>query len=285
MTLYRANPKDGVAWITGGSSGLGRALAKDFAKHGYAVAVTSLPDEPVDTLLVETAQMTGHVKSFPCDVTDEEGMARTVAAIEKEMGPIVLAVFNAGNYIATPGEHLVVRDFHRSFAVNYFGIVNGLVPAVERMRARGRGHVVLVGSVTAYSGWPTTAAYGGTKAAINILAESLKYDFDKMNIRVQVMNPGFVDTPLTEKNSLPMPGLMPVHRASRRMARGIRKGGFEVTFPYHISWPLKLLAILPRPIGRLVITATTSWRARPLFIDPKASSEKAPPQNRKPAKQ
>ncbi|RUW21308.1 SDR family oxidoreductase [Mesorhizobium sp. M1E.F.Ca.ET.041.01.1.1] len=269
MTLYRANPKDGVAWITGGSSGLGRALAKDLARQGYTVAVTALPSDPVDTLLVETAQMTGRVESFPCDVTDEEGMARTVAAIEKDMGPIVLAVFNAGNYIATPGEHLVVRDFHRSFAVNYFGIVNGLVPVVDYMRARGRGHVVLVGSVTAYSGWPTTAAYGGTKAAINILAESLKYDFDKMNIRIQVMNPGFVDTPLTEKNMLPMPGLMPVHRASRRMARGIRKGGFEVTFPYHISWPLKLLGQLPRPIGRLVIGLTTSWWARPLNFDRK----------------
>ncbi|AZO30362.1 SDR family NAD(P)-dependent oxidoreductase [Mesorhizobium sp. M1B.F.Ca.ET.045.04.1.1] len=273
MALYRANPKDGVAWITGGSSGLGRALAKDLARQGYAIAVTALPSDPVDTLLVETAQMSGHVKSFPCDVTDEEGMARTAAAIENEMGPIVLAVFNAGNYIATPGEHLVVRDFHRSFAVNYFGIVNGLVPVVDYMRARGRGHVALVGSVTAYSGWPTTAAYGGTKAAINILAESLKYDFDKMNIRIQVINPGFVDTPLTEKNTLPMPSLMPVQRASRRMVRGIRKGGFEVTFPYHISWPLKLLGLLPRPIGRLVISLTTSWKARPLFFDRKIPGE------------
>ena len=98
------------------------------------------------------------------------------------------------------------------------------MPVIERMRVRARGHIVLVGSVTAYFGWPTTAAYGGTKAAINILAESLKYDFDKMNVRIQVINPGFVDTPLTEKNLLPMPGLMPVNRASRRMARGLRAG-------------------------------------------------------------
>jgi NAD(P)-dependent dehydrogenase (short-subunit alcohol dehydrogenase family) len=276
MTLYRANPKDGVAWITGGSSGLGRALARDLANQGYAVAVTSLPQDPADTLIVETAQMPGHVRSFPCDVTDEQGMARTAAAIEEQMGPIVLAVFNAGNYIATPGENLVVRDFHRSFAVNYFGIVNGVVPVVEHMRVRGRGHIVLVGSVTAYSGWPTTAAYGGTKAAINILAESLKYDFDKMNIRVQVINPGFIDTPLTEKNKLPMPGLMPVHRASRRMARGIRKGGFEVTFPYHISWPLKLLGLLPRPIGRFVIGLTTHWWGRPLHFDRRLPGGKDP---------
>ncbi|QPC93186.1 SDR family oxidoreductase [Mesorhizobium sp. INR15] len=269
MTLYRANPQHGVAWITGGSSGIGRSLAKDLAAQGYTVAVTALDDDPIDTLVVETAQMPGSVKAYPCDVTDEPRMARTVAMIEKELGPIVLAVFNAGNYIATPGENLTVRDFRKSFEVNYFGIVNGLVPLVERMRVRARGHIVLVGSVTAYFGWPTTAAYGGTKAAINILAESLKYDFDKMNVRIQVMNPGFIDTPLTEKNMLPMPGLMPVNRASRRMAKGINSGGFEVTFPRRLSWGLKLLSILPRPLCRWFISLATHWPARPLNYDRK----------------
>lgn len=273
MTLYRASPKHGVAWITGGSSGIGRSLAKDLAAQGYAVAVTALEGDPIDTLLVETAQMAGRVTAYPCDVTDEKGMARTVAAIEKDFGPIVLAVFNAGNYIATPGEDLTVHGFRQSFEVNYFGIINGLVPVVERMRVRGRGHIVLVGSVTAYFGWPTTAAYGGTKAAINILAESLKYDFDKMNVRVQVMNPGFVDTPLTEKNLLPMPGLMPVNRASRRMARGIKSGGFEVTFPRRLSWGLKLLSVLPRPVNRWVIGTVTHWKSRPLNFDRKPPSE------------
>ncbi|TPL00129.1 SDR family oxidoreductase [Mesorhizobium sp. B2-4-14] len=273
MTLYRADPKHGVAWVTGGSSGIGRSLARDLASQGYAVAVTALDDDPIDTLIVETAQMPGSVTAFPCDVTDEPRMARTVAAIEKELGPIVLAVFNAGNYISTPGEALVVSDFRHSFEVNYFGIINGLVPLVEHMRVRARGHVVLVGSVTAYFGWPTTAAYGGTKAAINILAESLKYDFDKMNIRVQVINPGFVDTPLTEKNMLPMPGLMPVSRATRRMVRGIKSGGFEVTFPYRTSWPLKFLALLPRPWSRWVISLTTSWKARPLHYERKRPAE------------
>ncbi|PAP98753.1 SDR family oxidoreductase [Mesorhizobium mediterraneum] len=273
MTLYRANPKHGVAWITGGSSGIGRSLAKDLAAQGYTVAVTALDDEPIDTLVVETAQMPGRVTAYPCDVTDEKRMAKTVAAIEKDLGPIVLAVFNAGNYIATAGEDLTVRGFRQSFDVNYFGIINGLVPVIERMRVRARGHIVLVGSVTAYFGWPTTAAYGGTKAAINILAESLKYDFDKMNVRIQVMNPGFVDTPLTEKNLLPMPGLMPVNRASRRMARGIKSGGFEVTFPRRLSWGLKLLSILPRPFCRWVISTATRWKARPLNFDRKPPSE------------
>ena len=82
-----------------------------------------------------------------------------------------------------------------------------------------------------------------------------------------MINPGFVDTPLTEKNMLPMPGLMPVTRATRRMVKAIKSGGFEVTFPYRTSWPLKVLAILPRPLCRGVISLMTSWKARPLNYD------------------
>jgi hypothetical protein len=95
-----------------------------------------------------------------------------------------------------------------------------------------------------------------------------------MNIRVQIMNLGFVDTAITEKNMLPMPGLMPVSRASRRMARGIRKGGFEVHFPYRLSWPLKVLSILPRPICRWVILFMTHWKARPLHFERKPPVER-----------
>ena len=107
-------------------------------------------------------------------------MARPSARIERESGPIVLAIFNAGNYFPTRGERLEVFNFARTFEVNLFGMLNGLVPAVDRMRERGRGHVVVVGSVTSYFGWPTAAAYGATKAALNNMAEALKYDFDKL---------------------------------------------------------------------------------------------------------
>ena len=196
MTLYRANPKDGVAWITGGSSGIGRELARELAAQGFIVAVTAREEDPIDMLVAETAECRGHVVAYPCDVTDEQGMAATVATIEREVGPIVLAVFNAGAYVPIAGENMSARKFRRSFDVNVMGVVNGLVPVVRHMRERACGHVVLVGSVSAYFGWPTTAAYGATKAALNLMAESLKFDFDKIGIRIQVINPGFIDTPM-----------------------------------------------------------------------------------------
>ncbi|MGP2492264.1 SDR family NAD(P)-dependent oxidoreductase [Mesorhizobium sp. PUT5] len=264
MTLYRANPKDGVAWITGGSSGIGRELARELAAQGFIVAVTAREEDPIDMLVAETAECRGHVVAYPCDVTDEQGMAATVATIEREVGPIVLAVFNAGAYVPIAGENMSARKFRRSFDVNVMGVVNGLVPVVRHMRERACGHVVLVGSVSAYFGWPTTAAYGATKAALNLMAESLKFDFDKIGIRIQVINPGFIDTPLTRNAGFRMPALLPAPVAARRMLRGIQRGGFEVTFPRRLTWGLKLLSILPRPLCLRAIAVLTGWNRRPL---------------------
>jgi NAD(P)-dependent dehydrogenase (short-subunit alcohol dehydrogenase family) len=264
MTLYRANPTDGIAWITGGSSGIGRAVAKELAAAGFTVCVTARDEDPIDALIGEARSLPGRILSYPCDVTDEKRMAATVAAIEAEIGPVVLAVFNAGSYVPVAGENLSVRKFRRTFDVNVMGVVHGLVPAVRYMRERTRGQIVLIGSVSAYFGWPTTAAYGASKAALNQIAESLKFDFDKINIRIQVANPGFVDTPLVQRNEFRMPALMTTDAAARRMLHGIRRGGFEISFPRRLTWGLKLLSVLPRPLCQWLLTKVTRWEKRPL---------------------
>ena len=264
MSLYRAAPKDGVAWITGASTGIGRSLALALARQGYTVAATARDEENLASLALEAEALPGRIVSFPCDVRDEAEMARLVEQIEREQGPIALVVLNAGNYFPTRGERLEAFNFVRTFEVNMFGTVNGLVPAVDRMKERGRGHVVVVASITAYFGLPSAAAYGASKAALFNMAESLKYDLDKFNIRIQVMNPGFIDTPLTEKNSFRMPALMPVDDAVERMVKGLKSGGFEVTFPRRFTWFLKFLSVLPQPLRFWFINRATGWHKRPI---------------------
>ena len=195
MAIYRADRRHGICWITGGSTGIGRQLALDLAREGWTVAVTSRVEDPIEPVIQAAAGLSGKILPFYCDVTDEAGMAATVEAIETQAGPIVLAIFNAGVYLPIHAEALSMANFRRTYEVNMFGVLNGLVPTVARMQTRTRGHIVLVGSVTAYFGWPTLAAYGATKAALNNMAEALRYDFEKMNIRIQIINPGFVDTP------------------------------------------------------------------------------------------
>ena len=266
MGLYRANPEDGVAWITGASTGIGRSLALDLARQGYVVAATARDEERLATLILEAEPLRGRVLSFPCDVTEKGAMARTVAAVEAEAGPIVLAVFNAGSFFPTRGEKLDILNMLNTFELNLFGVIFGLVPAVERMRGRGRGQVVVVGSASAYFGWPSAGAYGGSKAALNNMAEALKHDFDRLNIRLQIINPGFVKTPLTARGKFSMPFLMPVERASARMAKAFQTGGFEINFPRRLTWPLKVVRMLPVPLRYWLVHKVTGWDKRPMAL-------------------
>jgi NAD(P)-dependent dehydrogenase (short-subunit alcohol dehydrogenase family) len=264
MPLYRAKAGDGVAWITGASSGIGRELALTMARRGYIVAATARNLEALEALERESRGMTGAIRPFAGDVTDPVAMAATVTDIERHLGPVRLAVFNAGVYIPTHGEALDLGDFGKTIDVNLLGTINGLVPAVERMKTNGCGHVVFVASVSGYSGLPAASAYGATKAALINMAESLSFDFEKMNIRIQVVNPGFVDTPATRKNDFDMPALVPAEKAVDEIIRGIEQGGFETTFPRRFTYMLKLLRMLPHPLYFRIMKRRTGWDRRPL---------------------
>ncbi|MEL6922380.1 MAG: SDR family NAD(P)-dependent oxidoreductase, partial [Pseudomonadota bacterium] len=225
-----------------------------------------------DKLASLVAEGNGKIHAVSGDVTDVEGMAQVVADIEDQHGPIRLAVFNAGNYWPTRGEAMDLDAYRKNYEVNVFGVLNGLVPVVEKMKQHGKGQVALVASVSGYSGLPAASAYGAGKAAINNMAESLKFDFDKLNIRIQVVNPGFIDTPLTEKNDFDMPYLMPVKKAVARMISGMETGGFEVSFPRIFTWQLKFLRMLPHPLYFWLMKRSTGWNKRPLDFGDKAEA-------------
>jgi NAD(P)-dependent dehydrogenase (short-subunit alcohol dehydrogenase family) len=237
MSLYRAKPRDGVAWITGGSSGIGQSLAQELAGRGWRVAVSARNIAPIEDSKA--------IFAYPCDVSDPQAMAKTVLQIEADLGPIVLAIFNAGNYIPVGGDDLSIEAFRKTFDVNFMGVVHGLVPVVASMKATGRGQIAITGSVTSYGGLPTAAAYGASKAALNSMAQSLKFDLDRMNIRIQMINPGFVESELTKKNTFAMPGLMQTDAAAKRLADGLENRGFEIRFPRRLALPLRLVSFLP----------------------------------------
>jgi NAD(P)-dependent dehydrogenase (short-subunit alcohol dehydrogenase family) len=238
-------PADGVAWITGASSGIGRELARQMAADGWTVYVTARDHVALDQL---AGQSGGRIHVAPGDVTDADAMAKIVQTIEAAGRPLAIVVLNAGIYLPVSGDSLTVEVFERSFAVNLGGTVHGLVPAVKAMQPRRRGQIVIVSSVAGYGGLPTSAAYGATKAALTNMAESLKFDFDRMGILVQVVHPGFVETPATSENPFPMPFIVKVSEAARRIRAGIARGSFEITFPRRFTFALKALNLLPYPL-------------------------------------
>ena len=264
MTAFTATPSDGSAWVTGASSGIGRALALDLAGEGFTVYATARGDEALAVLENQSGELKGQIIAAPGDVRDAKAMAGIAGRIDADGNGLALAVFNAGVYLPVHGETLKVADFDKSFSVNLSGVVNGLVPAIERMKVRGRGQLAIVSSVTGYGGMPTSAAYGATKAALINMAESLKFDLDKIGVRIQVINPGFVDTPATEDNAFEMPALLQPEDAAKRIAQGLKSGSFEITFPRRFTYVLKALQLLPYPAYFWLMNAATGWKKRPL---------------------
>ncbi len=247
-------PSDGVAWITGASSGIGRATARRLAADGWTVYATARDEDALRSLAEETG---GKAVALPGDVTDREAMDRAVATIGAAGRPLALAILNAGIYLPVSGDDLSIEPFARSFDVNLSGTVNCLVPALEAMKARGRGQIAVVSSVAGYGGLPTSAAYGATKAGLTNMAESLKFDLDRMGILIQVIHPGFVETPATDTNPFPMPFIIKADDAARRIRDGLRRGGFEIAFPKRFAYLLKAANLLPYPLYFAVVGGRT----------------------------
>lgn len=233
-----------VVWITGASSGIGRALALRLARDGATVAVSARSVEQLDRLARDAASCS-RIISYPLDVTDRQGVAATVARIERELGPIQLVVLAAGTHHPVTADQFDAGELERLVGINLIGVANGLEPVMRSMIERGGGRIAIVSSVTGYRGLPTAAYYGATKAALINLAESLKFDLDRHGVRLQLIDPGFVKTPLTDKNPFPMPFLLSAESAAERIAEGLTSSRFEITFPKRFTWLLKLLRCLP----------------------------------------
>ena len=252
MTAQTAKPL--CVWITGASSGIGAALSTELAARGFVVAATARNEKA----LAELADTAANIHAFAGDITDRSGMAALVDTIERDLGPIDMAVLNAGIYLPTNFPEFDADLFDRSFAVNLGGTVNCLAPLVPLMSGRGRGRIAIVSSVAGYGGLPTSAAYGATKAALFNLGESLAMDLAAHGGKVSMIAPGFVRTPATDVNTFPMPFIISADDAARRIANGLEKGQAHIAFPKRFSYLLRLINLLPRGLYTRLVGGATS---------------------------
>ncbi len=230
-----------VVWITGASTGIGRELALRMAEGGAKVAVSARSADKLAVLAGENANIT----AFPLDVTDAAASKATVAAIESKLGKIDLAVLNAGVWYPMGAHDFDSAKAVDAMNVNYSGVVNAVGAMMPRMIERRSGHISMVGSVAGYRGLVNSGAYAPTKAALINLAECLKPDLDQYNVKISIINPGFVETPMTSVNTFPMPFMITADAAADRILKGLLQTyRFEIAFPWQIVTVLKLLRML-----------------------------------------
>ena len=255
----RPRPADGVAWVTGASAGIGRALATRLAEQGWHVAVTARRAD----LLASLAAAQPGIRAYPGDVTDARRMAEIIDEIEHDMGPIALAVLNAGVYDLAERDGFERERVWRTIEQNLGGAVGCLDPLLPRMLARGRGQIALVASLAGYGGIPGSLAYGAAKSAMITMAEALRLTHAEAGLKIQVVNPGFVATAMTARNDYPMPFMMSAEAAARRIGAGLERGGFEIAFPKRLAWPAKAARLLPYPLWfRLMAMAARRVRGK-----------------------
>lgn len=246
MTAPALKSTPRIAWITGAGKGIGRALALRLARDGWMIAASARTASDLEELTASAPS--GALHPFVLDVTDSAATQAAVAEIERRLGAIDLVVLNAGTYVPTDVTPFNPEAFRVQFEVNVMGVVYGLSAIMPIFVARGRGHIAVMSSVAGYRGLPAAAAYGATKAALINMCESMKTELEPHGVTVSVICPGFVKTPLTDKNTFPMPFLIEADAAADYIVRGLAARKFEIAFPPLFALIMKTLKILPNAL-------------------------------------
>ena len=237
-----------ITFVTGASSGIGRALALRLAADGDDVALAARRTDLLADLAARIEDGGRRAVALACDVTDRGSVEAAVAACEAELGPIDRLVVNAGIGSPTPGTDFVPRHVAKTLEVNLLGAVTTIGAVLPGMIERGRGHVIGISSMAGFRGLPTAAAYCASKAGLTTLLQSLRMDLHGSGVAVTTVCPGFVRTPMTDRNRFAMPFLVEVDDAARTIARAIASRRAVCTFPLSMALAMAAMRLVPRPI-------------------------------------
>ena len=227
-------------WLVGASTGIGRALAERLHALGATVIVSARKLEALKAFVLAHP---GSI-ALPLDVTDRAAVRRAAGSALAD-GPLDLVCYCAGHYQPMRATAIDLNELLRHHEVNTLGALHVLDAITPAMVARGQGHISLVSSVAGFRGLPQSLAYGPTKAALINLSETLYLDLHAHGLGVSVINPGFVETPLTAQNEFHMPALISPQQAAQAIVTGWARGEFDIHFPKRFTLVMKLLRLLP----------------------------------------
>ncbi len=251
--MARVTMKGKVVWLTGASSGIGEALAFELARRGALVALTARRESILAEMVSTITSSGGRAAAFAGDVTDLAQMKQVVASIEAQMGPIDIAIPNAGTHLFTIPENFNSGEYLSIMQLNFGGMLHCIEAVLPGMLERKRGWLAPIASLAGYRGLPRAAAYGASKSAMIHFLESIRFHLKSKGITISIVNPGFVKTPLTDKNDFYMPFLVSSARAAEIICVGIERGKREVAFPFPFNWILKAARMLPAPLYERIV--------------------------------
>ena len=234
-----------VIWITGASSGIGRALAIKFANEGWIVAASARREN----LLQELNKINENIYAFPLDVTNISQCKSVFKSIIEKHKSVEISVFGTGIHDPKSEKKFNLDKIREIMEVNYFGTMNSINSVYDYFNNKKSGQISIISSVAGYRGLPAAGAYCASKSALTSFAESLHFEMKRKNVRVSLVSPGFIKTPMTDQNDFPMPMIKSPEFAAEQIYTGlVKKKGFEIHFPKAFTYIMKLLSILPSSI-------------------------------------
>ena len=225
-------------WLVGASEGLGLSLARKMSAAGVEVVLSA---RSADRLTEAVAQMPGRASAVVCDVASRE----SVRAAAEQVGQVDGVVFLAGIYWPMRAQDWDAERVEAMCDINLTGCARVMGAVVPPMVARNSGHIVITGSLSGFRGLPGAVGYGAGKAGVMSLAESMHMDLQKTGVEVQLVNPGFIRTRLTDMNDFTMPQIMEPDAAAQVMFEHMTAGGFSRSFPTPFQWVFRLSQFLP----------------------------------------
>ena len=232
-------------WITGASSGIGKALAIKFTNEGWKVAASARREN----LLKELNQENENIYPFPLDVTNIDQCKTVFENIVEKFKNIEISIFGTGIHDPKSEKKFNLDKIRKIMEVNYFGTMNSINAVYDYYNNKKSGQISIISSVAGYRGLPAAGAYCASKSALTSFTETLQFEMKRKNVRVSLVSPGFIKTPMTDQNDFPMPMIKSPEFAAEQIYIGlIKKKGFEIHFPKAFTYFLKFLRILPNSI-------------------------------------
>ena len=236
-------------WITGASSGIGKAVAEKFATEGWLVAVSARRKEILDKMAEHK-----NIFSYPMDIADINQIELTFKKIINDFKDLDFCLFCSAIYNRKSEKEINVVEIRKTIDINFLGTVNCVKVVENFFKNRRKGTISIVSSVAAYRGLPNSSGYGPSKAALTNFAESIYFDFKKYDVLIRLISPGFIKTPMTDTNEFPMPFIKSSDFAADKIYKYlVKKSNFEIHFPIELTSILKILRILPYSIYLFLI--------------------------------
>ncbi len=242
--MTESNSSPASILITGASSGIGAALALEFAGPGVRLALTGRNEARLNAVAEACRTAGAEPRIEVLDVCERGPLATWVAEVD-DAAPLDLVIANAGISAGTGRGGESQAQTRRIVATNLDGVLNTVLPAVDRMRPRGRGQVAIMSSLAGFQGFPGAPAYCASKAAVRVWGEALRGELHVAGIGVSVICPGYVRSPMTAVNDFPMPLLMDADRAARIIRRGLARNRPRIAFPWRLYVAVRLISALP----------------------------------------